>query len=44
MHYYHAGRIDRCREVVDRYLRENPAANHDMSAVAALVNKDRAQA
>lgn len=37
MHYYHAGQIDRCTEVVDRYLAQNAAAAHDMKSVVALL-------
>lgn len=37
MHYYHTGQEDRCKEMVDRYLRENPAAGQDMLAMADLL-------
>lgn len=40
MHYYHAGQVDRCREMVGRYLRDNPAAKNDMRIVADLLNAE----
>jgi hypothetical protein len=44
MHYYHAGRVQQCKAMVDRWFRENPAACHDMVAVAALLKNDFGQA